>query len=166
MGHPVLDFPENLVCAYYGGMRILLCLLSGVFLLAVGRGASAQNAPSNAALSEARVFAADTSPARKMANGAEFRSIVHGELKTGESVDLHETMQPVGTAPSPLHAIAHSEFILVHEGEIAFTHDGKVDRVGPGGVMYVASGTMHSLKNVGAVPARYVVVAIGGDVKK
>lgn len=101
-----------------------------------------------------------------MANGAEIRSIVHGELKTGESVDLHETMQPVGTVPSPLHPINHSEFIVVREGMIAFSHDGKVERVGPGGVMYVAQGTMHSLKNVGDVPARYVVIAIGGDVKK
>ncbi|WP_245536447.1 cupin domain-containing protein [Terriglobus saanensis] len=101
-----------------------------------------------------------------MANGAEFRSIVHGELKTGESVDLHETMQPVGTVPSPLHAIQHSEFIVVREGMIVFVHEGKVERVGPGGVMYVALGTIHSLKNVGDVPARYVVIAIGGDVKK
>ncbi|ADV81618.1 Cupin 2 conserved barrel domain protein [Terriglobus saanensis SP1PR4] len=137
-----------------------------IALLSIGRGVSAQNAPVNAPLSEARIFAADASLVRKMANGAEFRSIVHGELKTGESVDLHETMQPVGTVPSPLHAIQHSEFIVVREGMIVFVHEGKVERVGPGGVMYVALGTIHSLKNVGDVPARYVVIAIGGDVKK
>jgi len=147
-------------------MKIWRPLAFCIALILMGRGVSAQNAPVNAPLSEARIFAADASPARKMANGAEIRSIVHGELKTGESVDLHETMQPVGTVPSPLHPINHSEFIVVREGMIAFSHDGKVERVGPGGVMYVAQGTMHSLKNVGDVPARYVVIAIGGDVKK
>jgi hypothetical protein len=30
----------------------------------------------------------------------------------------------------------------------------------------VALGTMHTVKNVGDVPAKYVVVAVGGDVKK
>ncbi len=38
--------------------------------------------------------------------------------------------------------------------------------VGPGGVIFVAIGTMHTVKNVGEVPAKYVVVQIGGDTKK
>ncbi len=60
----------------------------------------------------------------------------------------------------------HSEIITVIEGTLAFEHDGKSEKVGPGGVIFVAMGTMHTVKNVGDVPAKYVVVQIGGDTKK
>jgi mannose-6-phosphate isomerase-like protein (cupin superfamily) len=35
-----------------------------------------------------------------------------------------------------------------------------------GSIIYVAFGTLHAVKNVGAGPARYVVIQIGGDTKK
>ena len=55
------------------------------------------------------------------------------------------------------------------EGELEFQHEvaGQMvaGKVGPGGVLYVAFGTRHTVKNAGTVPARYFVVAIGGDAK-
>ena len=54
----------------------------------------------------------------------------------------------------------------MREGTVQFEHDGKAEEVGPGGVIYVAFGTMHRLRNVGNVPAKYVVIAIGGDTKR
>jgi mannose-6-phosphate isomerase-like protein (cupin superfamily) len=108
-------------------------------------------------------------PVRTAVNGGEIREIAHGTLATGETVNLHQSMQVVGQTPPPLHMIQHSEFICVREGELEFQHelDGKVvaERVGPGGVIYVAFQTKHAIKNVGTVPARYFVVAIGGDAK-
>jgi quercetin dioxygenase-like cupin family protein len=74
-------------------------------------------------------------------------------------------MQVVGAVPNPPHKIDHSEIITVIEGTLAFEHDGKSEKVGPGGVIFVAMGTMHTVKNVGDVPAKYVVVQIGGDTK-
>ena len=132
-------------------------------------GAPAPNAASST-LAVSRAFAYDAMPARRMANGGESRDIVHGTLATGETVNLHESMQVAGAEPNPLHVIRHSEFILVREGELEFQHEdaeGKVvaERVGPGGAIYVAYGTRHTLKNVGGVPASYFVVAIGGDAK-
>ena len=65
--------------------------------------------------------------------------------------------------------IQHSEFILVREGELEFQHESAAgvvsEKVGPGGVFYVAFGTRHTGKNVGGVPAQHFVVAIGGDAK-
>jgi quercetin dioxygenase-like cupin family protein len=90
-------------------------------------------------------------------------------LATGETVNLHQSMQVVGQAPPALHVIQHSAFICVREGELEFQHevDGKIvaETAGPGGVFYVAFGTRHAIKNVGTVPARYFVIAIGGDAK-
>ncbi|HEX9200749.1 MAG TPA: cupin domain-containing protein [Acidobacteriaceae bacterium] len=120
-------------------------------------------------LGTARAIPLDQMPVRAMANGGESRDIAHGTLATGEKVSLHQSMQPVAQTPPALHVIQHSEFICVREGELEFQHevDGKViaERAGPGGVFYVAFGTKHAVKNVGNVPAKYFVVAIGGDAK-
>lgn len=118
------------------------------------------------ALAHSAVFPVDQMSVRKMANGGESRDVVRGVLGTGEAVALHESVQPAGAVPSPLHPIQHTEFIVVIDGMVEFDHDGKSEKVGPGGVIYVALGTAHRLKNVGDGPAKYLVVAIGGDVKK
>jgi mannose-6-phosphate isomerase-like protein (cupin superfamily) len=134
-----------------------------------GNALPAQGTATAGALGAARVFGFDQMPTRTMANGGESRDITHGALATGETVNLHQSMQVVGATPNPLHVIQHSEFIFVREGTLEFQHDvaGKVvtEQVGPGGVIYVAFGTNHTVKNVGSVPARYFVIAIGGDAK-
>jgi mannose-6-phosphate isomerase-like protein (cupin superfamily) len=118
------------------------------------------------ALSQAKVFPYDQMTVRRLPNGGESESVVQGVLKTGEVVAVHESMQPVGSEPNPAHRIEHSEFIVVREGTVQFEHDGETEQVGAGGVIYVAFGTMHRLRNVGNVPAKYIVIAIGGDTKK
>ena len=123
-------------------------------------------AASSGTLSQSRVYVLEQMPVRKMANGGESRDVLHGALATGEAVGVHESVQPAGATPSPLHTIQHSELITVLEGTLEFDHDGKEEKVGPGGVIYVAMGTLHRLKNVGDVPAKYCVVQIGGDTKK
>jgi mannose-6-phosphate isomerase-like protein (cupin superfamily) len=126
--------------------------------------------PGKPTLTTPRAIPLDQMPARSMANGGESRDILHGVLATGETVNLHQSMQPVGVAPNPLHVIQHSEFIMVREGTLEYQHEdpaGKLitETVGPGGVLYVAFGTKHTVKNVGDVPAKYFVIAIGGDAK-
>jgi quercetin dioxygenase-like cupin family protein len=105
-------------------------------------------------------------PAKTAANGAVGRFVMKGTLATGEAVSVHETTQPAGTAPNPAHRIQHSELIVVEEGTLEFEHDGKTEKADAGSVIYVALGTLHALKNVGAGPARYVVIQIGGDTNK
>jgi mannose-6-phosphate isomerase-like protein (cupin superfamily) len=112
------------------------------------------------------VFLLEKMAVRTMPNGSEVRDVVHGGLATGEAVALHETMQPAGTVPTPLHTIEHSELIVVEQGLVAFEHEGRSEVVGPGGVIYVAYGTNHRLRNAGDGPAKYAVVQIGGDTKR
>ena len=127
--------------------------------------AEAQTSRSNP-LASSQVFLYEQMTVKAGPNGAEGRNVFNGKLATGESVGLHETMQPVGTVPNPAHKIEHSELIVVQQGTLEFQHDGKAERVGPCGIIYVALGTMHTIKNVGQVPAKYVVIQIGGDTKK
>ena len=126
---------------------------------------AAQSAGTNP-LATARVFSFDETTAKTAPNGSVGRSIFNGTLATGEAVGVHETMQPAGTAPNPAHRIQHSEVIVVEEGTLEFEHDGKTDRAAAGSIIYVALGTLHTIKNVGGGPARYVVIQIGGDTKK
>ena len=120
-------------------------------------------------LAYAHVFTVDQMPVGRMTNGGESRDIVRGTLPTGEAISLHESTQPAGVAPNPPHVIHHSEFILILEGSVEFQHesDGKMvaEKAGPGDAIYVATGTMHTLRNIGSTPAKYTVVAIGGDAK-
>lgn len=130
-------------------------------------GAAAQNLPQpgppSPNLAAAKVFDPASLPLAHNPNGSERRDVVTGRLATGETVHIHESLQPPGLAPNPAHAIAHSEFILVQDGTLEFTHDGKTETAGPGSVIYVAYGTLHQARNAGTVPARYTVIAIGGD---
>jgi len=126
--------------------------------------------PAAGPLGTAHAIPFDQMAARTMANGGESRDIVHGTLATGETVNLHQSLQVAGATPNPLHVIQHSEFICVREGTLEFQHEdasGKLitEDVGPGGVIYVAFGTKHTVRNAGATPARYFVIAIGGDAK-
>jgi mannose-6-phosphate isomerase-like protein (cupin superfamily) len=53
--------------------------------------------------------------------------------------------------------------MMIREGSVEFEMDGVKQRVGPGGVLFAASGMMHGLKNVGEVNANYFVIAIGRE---
>ena len=116
-------------------------------------------------LSQSKVFNLDRLPVRTMPNGGKSWDVIRGTLATGERIAVHESTQPAGLPPNPPHSIAHSEFIFVREGMLEFHYDGKSERVGAGGVIFVAPGTMHTARNVGGGPASYFVISIGGDTK-
>jgi mannose-6-phosphate isomerase-like protein (cupin superfamily) len=145
-------------------MTRVLLLLMAVVASAAAQAPQPENGP--VVLSQAKVYVHDGVPARKAANGSESINLLRGLLNSGESVAVHESMQPVGAEPVALHPIQHSELIVMREGEVMFDHDGKSEKAGPGDVIYVALGTVHRVRNVGNVSAKYVVVAIGGDTKR
>jgi mannose-6-phosphate isomerase-like protein (cupin superfamily) len=93
--------------------------------------------------------------------GNESRQVFHGATHTGCPIDLHISVLNPGMMPHPPHHHAHEETMFIREGTLEFTIDGKVSRIGPGSVAYVASNEEHGLKNVGEVPARYFVLALG-----
>src|SRR5580704_15976448 len=152
-------------------LLILACAVAGIANAAAGIApiAAQQDSPANPPasppsnpLAASRVFAYDDMPAKTAPSGAVSRRAFTGTLATGESIAVHETMQPAGTAPGPAHRIQHSELILVEEGTLDYTHDGKTERAAAGSIIYVALGTLHSVQNVGDGPAKYVVIQIGG----
>ena len=138
--------------------------LAAVFFL--GCSAAFAQSTANDPLAAPHVFTCDQTTAKTAPNGSISCPIVRGTLATGEAIAVHESTQPAGAVPNPAHRIQHSELIVVREGTLEFLHDGIAERAGPGSVIYVAFGTLHSVKNVGNGPVQYVVIQIGGDTKK
>lgn len=106
------------------------------------------------------VYPFDNLPVRSTNNG-QVRDVLKGRLATGESLEVHETtLPPGGTLHAPHHHL-HSEMWLIREGTVELFVNGRTHRLGPGSVGFVHSNDEHGIKNVGATPATYFVVAIG-----
>ena len=129
---------------------------------------SAAATPAIAPLAEwgehSRVLRIADFPPHHNANGSDSVLVARGALATGERVRVHESLQPAGTAPPPLHPIAHTEFLCIREGEVVFAHDGREEHARAGDILFVSKGTVHQVRVVGDAPAKYFVVGIGGDV--
>ena len=104
-------------------------------------------------------LAVKTSPA----NHNETREVFDGLTHNGVRIDLHLTTLAPGQMPHPAHTHVHEEMVMMQEGTLEVTIEGKSTRIGPGSVAYVHSNEKHGWKNVGSTPAQYFVMAIGKE---
>jgi len=91
------------------------------------------------------------------------RAVLSGATHSGFPVNLHMTELGPGQAPHPPHHHVHEEMILIHEGTLEVTSAGRISRLGPGSIAYVASGEEHGWRNVGTGQANYFVLALGQE---
>lgn len=91
------------------------------------------------------------------------RDVFDGLNRSGFQLDIHETELAPGLAPHAAHRHVHEEILMIREGTLEVTIEGKVTSATPGSVVYVASNEMHGWKNSGSTRAHYFVMAIGRE---
>jgi quercetin dioxygenase-like cupin family protein len=107
-----------------------------------------------------KMYLYDDLPVR--ANGENrSRALFDGSTHTGFTVEMHETELAPGLMPHAAHKHLHEEMVIVREGTIEVTVEGKNTTLGPGSVAYVASNQEHGWRNVGTTRAKYFILTLG-----
>lgn len=101
-------------------------------------------------------------PVEKKATG-ERRQIDEGSTSLLSYLEIHSTTVGAGLAPHKPHSHDDEELILVKEGTLNITINGKSKIVGPGGIALMLSGEEHGMVNVGKTPATYYVMRYRGN---
>ena len=89
-------------------------------------------------------------------------AIFDGLTHTGFRIEAHETELGPGQMPHAAHHHADEEMMMVWDGTLDFTVNGKTTRLGPGGLGFAGSNDEHGLRNPSTdTRARYFVIAFG-----
>lgn len=120
------------------------------FLLTISQPMIAQSIPSN-------VYRWNEAPVTKKAN-AEQRTILDGQTTDFSHIKIHATTLPPRQAPHPAHRHDDEELIIIKEGELTVTIEGRTKTLGPGSVALMMPGDEHGFENKGDAPATYYVM--------
>jgi len=86
------------------------------------------------------------------------KQVFRDPTATLDELEFHVSTLPVGQSPHPPHKHPDEEVIIIKEGTVEALVGGEAKRVGPGSVIFQASNQMHTVRNVGDVPAVYHVM--------
>jgi mannose-6-phosphate isomerase-like protein (cupin superfamily) len=75
-----------------------------------------------------------------------------GKLTLGFSI------VPPGGGPPPHRQLAEDELFIIVEGRYSILTTDRWTEVGPGAVVYLPRGTLHTFRNVGDTPSRHWVL--------
>jgi quercetin dioxygenase-like cupin family protein len=77
---------------------------------------------------------------------------------TLDELELHVSTLAPGKEAHPPHKHPDEEVIIVKEGTVESLVNGQTRRLGPGAVIFQAANQLHTIRNVGEVPAVYHVM--------
>lgn len=104
-----------------------------------------------------QVFEWRQAEVKKTATG-ERRAFFDGSTVTLDQLECHATTVKVGEASHPPHQHPDEELVIVKEGTLEVTINGKVTQAGPGSLIFYSSNDVHGMRNVGDTPATYHVL--------
>jgi quercetin dioxygenase-like cupin family protein len=104
----------------------------------------------------------DTVPVKTTESGS-VRSFYNGPTTTLKNLDVHVTTLNPGGAPHSPHKHPNEEMLIVKSGAIEALINGEWKKVGPGGIVFLASGIFHGVRNAGTEPAVYHVIGFRTD---
>jgi quercetin dioxygenase-like cupin family protein len=87
-----------------------------------------------------------------------YRPVVDAVIPTMERFEMHVTTLNPGMISHLPHHHPQEELILIKDGTLESSINGRKDRVGAGSVLFFASHDVHNVTNVGDRPATYYVI--------
>src|SRR5215475_15667163 len=93
------------------------------------------------------VFNWDEMKPVKTATG-EVRQVCKTPTATVDQLEIHITSLNPGEASHPPHRHVNEELIILRVGECETLSNGKWVKVGPGSIVFNASNSLHSIRNV------------------
>lgn len=90
----------------------------------------------------------------------ERRDIVDRATATMKRFESHVTTLDAGQAPHAPHRHPDEEVVIVKEGSVEVTIEGKSQVAGAGSMFLFASNELHGMKNAGSSRATYWVIRI------
>jgi quercetin dioxygenase-like cupin family protein len=86
------------------------------------------------------------------------RPVFDNPTPTLEKFEVHVTTLQPGMASHPPHHHPWEEMLLIKEGDVEVSINGKKQHAGPGYMIFFASNDPHNLQNAGSKPATYYVI--------
>ena len=86
------------------------------------------------------------------------RVVFDGPTTTLDKINCHITTLNPGQQSGEPRLHVQEEVVIVKEGTIEATFDGHSETVGPGSVIFFASGATTRLRNPGKIPCTYTVI--------
>jgi XRE family transcriptional regulator, regulator of sulfur utilization len=88
----------------------------------------------------------------------QYRQLLRAPTATLDELEIHVTTLNPGQTSHPPHKHPNEELVVLASGKLEATSNGATRVLGPGSVIFNASNQLHSVKNVGDVPATYHVI--------
>lgn len=97
----------------------------------------------------------------QISEGHEYIPVFEGTTSNGQHMTLHESfLGPEATVHGP-YSHPGDEMFLVRDGTLEVEMEGKRSQVGSGGIAYVASNTVYSIRNTNKEWTHYFVFLFG-----
>ncbi|MEO6569809.1 MAG: cupin domain-containing protein [Opitutaceae bacterium] len=88
----------------------------------------------------------------------ERRGVFEGSTVTFENLELHVTTLNPGQTPHAAHRHPDEEIIIIKEGALEVSINGKTERANAGSVLLYASNDLHGMRNASDKPTTYYVI--------
>jgi quercetin dioxygenase-like cupin family protein len=133
---------------------ILLAFLCSTLL---SQAADPTPAPATPAKLQSTIYDWEKMKPTPMTNGVR-RAVFDGPTTTVDNIHCHiTTLNPGANSGEPRRHL-QEEVIIIKEGQVEATVDGRTQTAGPGSVIFFAANAVTRLRNAGDGPATYIVV--------
>ena len=142
-------------------MKKLLCstvFASLCFILMAQTPSSNSPAPSTAAKLPSTIFHWEKMQPTNTPSGVR-RMVFDAPTTTLDKIHCHITTLNAGASVSDPVRHRQEEVIIIKEGTVEATVDGRTENAGPGSVIFFAANAVTRLRNVGDGPATYTVLS-------